>query len=168
MKWVIFLIAMLWFGAAQAQPIQYPAMPSCIDTSGQHLNYNPATFLFSCGNSSNIASLTSNCPLTWASNQVVQNGIYPCFISSWTSTTITSMQYYTNGTGSPSFTMTPLINGTPVGTCNSISVSSTVTGTLGCTTPNTMGLGDQFSIQISGVAGNPLQADVQPIISHSP
>lgn len=170
MKWLAIVLGLLWWSVAQAQPIQYPAMPNCQDSSGQHLNYNRSTFVFSCGITAGASSHASPCVMDWPSNQVLTNATYPCVIrpAEWLSATVTSIQYYTNGTSSPSFVLDVLINGTPVGTCNSITVSSSASSSLNCTAPFSLASGDQLAFKISSVSGNPLQGNVQAVITHTP
>jgi hypothetical protein len=156
----LLLLMLLWSPSARAQPVQYPALPqSCAGA----IAYASATFKFSC-----IGTFTSACPTTWASNQTVANGTYPCFISPWSAATITAVRYYTGGSSTPSFTLGAYINGNPISGCTGITVSSASSGSTNCTGANTMSLNDQFTFQISGVSGTPNTADVQPDISRPP
>ena len=113
--------------------------------------------------------ITAACPISWPSILVVQAGTYPCFVSAWSgTTTITKVQTYTNGTGTPSFNVTVQINGTSVTGCTALSVTLSATENATCTAANTMSLGDQASVLISSVSGVPDQALVQLVITHKP
>ncbi len=47
---LLLLLAAPAFAQSPIGPVQYQAVPACLDTGGQHLNYNLSTATFLCGN----------------------------------------------------------------------------------------------------------------------
>jgi hypothetical protein len=104
---------------------------------------------------------TESVPVVWDSNTTVANATIPVWNPKVTSGTITSVTFYTGGTGTPSFTAAVQIGGTNVTGCNALSVSSSTASTTSCTGANTFGNTSQITLVISGVSGTPDQALVQ-------
>jgi hypothetical protein len=108
------------------------------------------------------AQVIAAIPVSWDSNTTVANGTIPLLNPQWAGGgTIVSVTYYTNGTGTPSFTANVKITGTSVTSCSAISVSSGTASTTACTAANTFTSTDQLTLVISSVSGTPNQALVQ-------
>ena len=85
----------------------------------------------------------------------------------WATGVISSVDYYTGGTGSPSFTGSVLVNGVAVTGC-SVTVNS-ATPTLGhsCTGGNTITQGQTLVVQTSAINGTPYSALFHVHFTHS-
>ena len=95
-------------------------------------------------------------------NVTVANGtttIEPNF--PWASGVITSVDYGTNGTSTPSFTASVQIGGVNVANCSSLSVSATTNTNVGCTGANGLSRGAIITVVIASVSGSPNQAWVK-------
>lgn len=95
-------------------------------------------------------------------DQVVLSSSFP-----WITGTIQSIDYYTGGTGTPSYTGTVLINGVPVTGCSVTVNSSTPTLLHGCSASNTITIGQTLAIQTSSIAGVPYSSLFHIHYSHS-
>lgn len=110
---------------------------------------------------------TAAIPVSWDSNTTVANGTVPIALPPWSSGgTITSVSYYTGGTGTPSFTADVEIGGTGVTSCSGISVSSATPSTTTCTGANTFTSSSSLTLAISSVSGTPNTALVQINYTH--
>ena len=99
---------------------------------------------------------------SWDSNTTVANATIPLLNPAWAGGgTITSVTYYTNGSGSPSFSLAIKIGGTNVTSCNGITVSSGTAATTTCTGANTFTNSSQITAVITSASGTPNQALVQ-------
>jgi hypothetical protein len=104
---------------------------------------------------------TEAVPIVWDSNTTVANATIPVWNPKVTSGTVTSVTFYTGGTGTPSFTAGVQIGGTGVTGCSALSVSSSTATTTSCTGANTFTSTSQLTLVISGTSGTPNQALVQ-------
>jgi hypothetical protein len=113
-------------------------------------------------NSGTSVNTTTPVPVVWDSNTTVAAGTVPILNPLWVGGgTITSVTYYTNGTGSPSFTVNVKIDGTSVTSCSAIVVNSSTVATTTCTAANTFTNTNQITLVVSAVSGTPNQALVQ-------
>lgn len=104
---------------------------------------------------------------TVPSNTTVANGtsvVDPNFL--WSGGTITSVDYGTNGSSTPSFTASVQIGGTNVTSCSSLSVSSSTNTNVACTGANTLSAGSIITVVIASVSGSPNQAWVKINFTH--
>lgn len=115
-------------------------------------------------------TLTAAVPVVWDSNTTVANATIPIILPPWVTAggTITAVKYYTNGSGSPSFTANVQIGGTGVTGCNAISVNSATPATANCTAANAFTSSSSLALVISAVSGTPNQAIVQIDFTHTP
>jgi hypothetical protein len=104
---------------------------------------------------------TEAIPVVWDSNTTVANATIPVWNPKVASGTITSVTFYTGGTGTPSFTAGVQIGGTGVTGCSALSVSSSTATTTSCTAANTFTSTSQLTLVISSASGTPNQALVQ-------
>jgi hypothetical protein len=165
---ILLLAAALAPRAAHAQAVQYPSLPNCADTAGQHLNYNAATLLFSCGTTGSVSNLTGAAmyPLgdnggTFGAGTYTAVGYFP-----WTSGTITAVSYATAGSSSPAFTLQLLVNGVAVLNCTAITVNSATPAATTCTS-TAISKGQRITFAVSSLVGVPETAFVEPIFTHS-
>jgi hypothetical protein len=106
----------------------------------------------------------------WAvpSNVTVANGTTTMEANfPWASGTITSVDYGTNGTGTPSFTASVQIGGVNVTSCNALSVSSATNTNVACTGANTLASGNNVTVIIASTSGSPDQSWVKINFTHS-
>jgi hypothetical protein len=109
-----------------------------------------------------VSRPVSSISVVWDSNTTVANGTIPIINPQWVGGgTITSVTYYTGGTGTPSFTADVKIGATGVTSCSALSVSSSSATTTSCTANNTFTNSSQITLVISAVSGTPNQALVQ-------
>jgi hypothetical protein len=100
--------------------------------------------------------------VAWDSATTVGAATVPILNPQWAGGgRIVSVTYYTNGTGSPSFTANVEISGTSVTSCSALTVNSSTATTTTCTAANTFANTDSITLVISGVSGTPKQALVQ-------
>lgn len=105
---------------------------------------------------------TGAIPVSWDSNTTVANATIPIWNPQLAGGgTITSVTYYTNGSGTPSFTVDVKIGSTGVTSCSAISVSSATSATTTCTAANTFTSSSVLTLVISSASGTPNQALVQ-------
>ena len=105
---------------------------------------------------------TGAIPVSWDSNTTVANATIPIWNPQLAGGgTITSVTYYTNGSGTPSFTADVKIGSTGVTSCSAISVSSATPATTTCTAANTFTSSSVLTVVISSASGTPNQALVQ-------
>lgn len=121
-----------------------------------------------------IGSVNTSGSLNFDSLTTVHNDTYYLFGSwPWATGKITSIQYQTGGTGTPSFNVAMQIAGTNVTTCNGINVNavSNPVGTLGTTTcgsaANSVVSGQPVTVVISSTGGSPFSTLLQVNFSHS-
>lgn len=113
-------------------------------------------------------TITASIPVEWDSNTTVANGTIPVLLPAWAGGgTITSVSYYTNGTGTPSFTADVEIGDTGVTSCSALSVSSATPATTSCTGGNTFTSSSSLTVVISSASGTPQQALVQINMTHT-
>lgn len=99
---------------------------------------------------------------SWDSNTTVANATIPLLNPLWAGGgTITSVTYYTNGTGTPSFTADVKIGSTGVTSCSALSVSSSTATTTACTGANTFTNSSQITLVVTSASGTPNQALIQ-------
>jgi hypothetical protein len=99
---------------------------------------------------------------SWDSNTTVANATIPLINPQWVGGgTITSVTYYTGGTGTPSFTADVKIGSTGVTSCSALSVSSSTATTTTCTAANTFTSSSQITLVITSASGTPNQALIQ-------
>lgn len=150
-------------GGGGAGPTLTVTCATCATTtSGGALT---ATAPMSISSAGLIALGTQRAPITFIADSltVIHNDTYD-LIESWPYTnsgTVDSVTYHTAGSSSPAFTIALQINGTNVGTCNAISVSSATNASATCTTPLTIASGQKLSLVITGTTGAPSSAVVQ-------
>lgn len=85
----------------------------------------------------------------------------------WSSGAISSVDYLTAGSSTPSFTASVEIGGTPVTSCSALSVSSSTNTNVACTGADTLASGNAVEVVISGVSGSPTQAVVKVNFTHT-
>jgi hypothetical protein len=104
----------------------------------------------------------------WDSNTTVANATIPLGNLQYSGGgTIRSVTYYTNGTGTPSFSVAVKIAGTNVTSCSALSVSSSTATTTACTAANTFSSSSAITMVVSSVSGTPNQALVQVNFTHT-
>lgn len=112
------------------------------------------------------ATVTGGCAVQFSSNDTVAAGTFPLCNPPWASGgTLTKVLVYTNGTGSPSFSVAATINGSAVTGCSAITVNSSAPSTTSCS-GGTFNQYDTLAVTISSVSGTPTQALVQAIYTH--
>lgn len=139
---------------------------------------NPALGTVASGNLASatgylISNLAGNLISSWVwtvpSNITVANGttvMEPNFAYTGGGT-ITSVDYGTNGTSTPSFTASVKIGGVNVTSCSSLTVSSSANTNVACTGADTLSSGSVVTVVISGVSGSPNQAWVKINYTHT-
>lgn len=114
-----------------------------------------------------VGSLKSEYMWTVPSNVTVANGTTVLEINfPWSSGTITSVDYGTNG-GSPSFSASVQIGGTPVTSCTALTVTSATNTNVACTGADTLASGNTVTVVISSTSGTPDQSWVKVNFTHS-
>jgi len=103
--------------------------------------------------------------VSWDSNLTVANATIPLILPPWTSGTVVSARYYTNGSGSPSFVFAVNIGGTPVTSLSAVTVNSSTPATTNATGANTFTSSSSLTLVVSSVSGTPNQALVEVVIS---
>jgi hypothetical protein len=114
--------------------------------------------------------LTLKGEYTWTvpSNVTVANGTTTMEANfPWASGTITSVDYGTNGTSTPSFTASVQIGGVNVTSCNGLSVSSSTNTNVACTGANTLSSASIVTVIIASTSGSPDQSWVKINFTHS-
>jgi len=79
----------------------------------------------------------------------------------WATGTITSVDYFTGGTSTPSFSIALQIAGSNVTSCNAITVSSSSPASTTCTAANAITTGQALTLVITSTSGSPFSAGVQ-------
>ena len=112
-------------------------------------------------------TLKSEYMWTVPSNVTVANGTTVIEVNfPWTSGTITSVDYGTNG-GTPSFVASVQIGGTPVTSCTSLTVTSSTNTNVACTGAQTLASGNTVTVVITSTSGTPDQSWVKVNFTHS-
>lgn len=147
---------------ASADPTYQSCAPVNAGTAGQ------AAYYASSGSAVSGISQKSEYVWTVPSNVTVANGT--TIVESrfpWNAGTISSVDYLTGGSSTPSFTASVEIGGTPVTSCSSRTVSSSTNTNVSCTGANTLASGNAIEVVISGVSGSPNQAVVKVNFTHT-
>lgn len=165
---------------ARAQVVPYAALPSCTDSSGNHLNYNSSTYAFSCGtsipgalpsgttattqspgdNSTKIATtayvdgksiVRVGSLLLSNGSGTTQAGTYNITEYAPFSSSNVSLVWQTTG-GSVSFTAALQDNGSNVTGCSSVTMNTATKTTTTCTS-GSVTVGHTLSLVLSSVSG---------------
>lgn len=132
-------------------------------TCGTGLTGGAITTIGTCA----VGSLKSEYMWTVPSNVTVANGTTVLEINfPWSSGTITSVDYGTNG-GTPSFSASVQIGGTPVTSCTALTVTSATNTNVACTGAQTLASGNTVTVVISSTSGTPDQSWVKVNFTHS-
>lgn len=110
--------------------------------------------------SATVDATNKNCPWRWDSNTTVANGTFPCWVPTFAGT-INSITYYTNGSGTPSFSASIQIAGSNVTGCTSLTVSTSSVTVTTCSGANSFTSGQKVDVVIASATGSPSQALVQ-------
>jgi hypothetical protein len=116
-----------------------------------------------------ISEITVGVPLLFNATTTVTNDSY-LFYWPWATGHITSVKYYTGGTGTPSFSVAVKVAGTNVTGCSAISVTAANTqgspGSTSCTS-TAITSNQSLAVAISSVAGSPFSSLIEVIGTRS-
>jgi hypothetical protein len=156
-------LALFAFGAPAPAQTVFPATGGVSSgTAGQTAYYAAAgtTVSGALPKSEYVWTVPSN--ITVANGTTVIEANFP-----WSSGTITSVDYGTNGSSTPSFTASVQIGGVSVTSCSSLSVSSSTNTNASCTGANTLASGNTITVVIASVSGSPNLAWVKVNFNHT-
>jgi hypothetical protein len=161
---VIAALALLLIGARFGN-VQFQDLTACLDTGGNHLNYNASTGVISCGTSSGAAATVTNSKTITFDSTTAVTAQTISFPIEWTSYTITKVQTAVNGGGS--FTTNVKIGSTSATGCSAISVSGATNTNTTCTAANTGSANDIINVVLSSPSGTINQAYVSLVFTHT-
>jgi hypothetical protein len=99
-------------------------------------------------------------PYYFDTTVTVHNDTYQ-FAWPYATGTITSVEYFTGGSTTPSFVASVQIAGVNVTSCNGLTVNSATPATTTCTAANTITTGQLLSLVITSTSGSPFSSLVQ-------
>ena len=148
-------------GLAAAQPSDAVTMIQGtfgLWTCGSGVTCNPATHQISASGSGAVRPAT----IPWSSSAAVTADTYDIVLDTPAAGSISKLVYVTSGTGSPSFVISPQIDGNPITTCTAITVNSSTKSSTTCTGSSAaFTAGQRITLVVSSITGVPKPATVQ-------